>query len=203
MRGFSYVVARDHGFAPNPFNGFCTLATCKPPIRKDAEIGDWVIGTGSAKRGTVGRLVFAMQICEKMTFNDYWSDPRFATRRPVMNGSLKKMYGDNIYQHSNGSWKQMDSHHSHDDGTPNEHNLERDTSVDSVLFANTFYYFGGSTIDVPEDLVQRIVKRGPGYRCFEESDIKMLVTTVLNDYEVGYQDDPAQFSSFQRYDGRS
>lgn len=29
-KGYSYVVARDFGFAPNPFNGFLTLATCKP-----------------------------------------------------------------------------------------------------------------------------------------------------------------------------
>src|SRR5712671_5339411 len=34
MRLYSYVVARDFGFAPNPFFGVCTLATCKPDIRK-------------------------------------------------------------------------------------------------------------------------------------------------------------------------
>ena len=34
MRLFSYVVARDYGFAPNPFYEMCTLATCKPRIRK-------------------------------------------------------------------------------------------------------------------------------------------------------------------------
>lgn len=28
MRCFSYIVARDYGFAPNPFHGFCTLANC-------------------------------------------------------------------------------------------------------------------------------------------------------------------------------
>ncbi|WP_225761747.1 hypothetical protein [Acinetobacter sp. Marseille-P8610] len=35
MKIFSYVVSRDFGFAPNPFFNFCTLATCKPKIRKD------------------------------------------------------------------------------------------------------------------------------------------------------------------------
>ena len=31
---FSYVVATDSGFAPNPFFGLCTLACCKPAIRR-------------------------------------------------------------------------------------------------------------------------------------------------------------------------
>lgn len=31
---FSYIVRWDHGFAPNPFHGICSLATCKPGIRK-------------------------------------------------------------------------------------------------------------------------------------------------------------------------
>ncbi|MFH1865797.1 MAG: hypothetical protein ABIK85_07930, partial [Candidatus Eisenbacteria bacterium] len=39
MRLFSYIVARDYGFAPNPFCGVCTLATCKPKIRESASVG--------------------------------------------------------------------------------------------------------------------------------------------------------------------
>ena len=31
-KSYSYVVARDYGFAPNPFNGILTLAACKPVI---------------------------------------------------------------------------------------------------------------------------------------------------------------------------
>ena len=36
MEIFSYVITHDSGFAPNPFGGFLTLATCKPKIRKSA-----------------------------------------------------------------------------------------------------------------------------------------------------------------------
>ena len=43
-KGYSYIVARDFGFAPNPFNAVLTLATCKPIVRKGAEVGDFVIG---------------------------------------------------------------------------------------------------------------------------------------------------------------
>lgn len=37
---YAYAITRDLGFAPNPFHGFCTLATCKPGIRKTAKVGD-------------------------------------------------------------------------------------------------------------------------------------------------------------------
>ena len=76
-RLYSYIVARDYGFAPNPFYGFCTLATCKPRIRKKAEVGDWVIGTGSKSKGRDGHLVYAMRVTETMSFDEYWADSRF------------------------------------------------------------------------------------------------------------------------------
>ena len=63
-RLYSYIIARDYGFAPNPFYGFCTLATCKPNIRKSASVGDWVIGTGTKKKNRDGHLVFAMRVTE-------------------------------------------------------------------------------------------------------------------------------------------
>lgn len=81
-RLFSYVVRYDSGFAPNPFYGSCTLATCKPDIRRSAQPKDWVVGTGSADRwrdrGT--RLVHAMKVGEAMDFRSFWDDPRFAGR---------------------------------------------------------------------------------------------------------------------------
>jgi hypothetical protein len=44
---YSYVVRSDSGFAPNPFGEYCTLACCKPQIRKRARVGDWIVGCGS------------------------------------------------------------------------------------------------------------------------------------------------------------
>ena len=46
-RLYSYVLRFDDGAAPNPFWQTCTLAICKPAIRRTSRIGDWVIGTGS------------------------------------------------------------------------------------------------------------------------------------------------------------
>ncbi len=84
MRLYSYKVRYDIGFAPNPFHGVCTLATCKPRIRAGASVGDWVVGVGSASQGTLGRLVFGMQVEEKMTFDEYWDDERFQSKKPIV-----------------------------------------------------------------------------------------------------------------------
>ena len=38
MQLISYKVKHDTGFAPNPYFGILTLATCKPAIRRSSKI---------------------------------------------------------------------------------------------------------------------------------------------------------------------
>ncbi len=165
MQIYSYVVARDYGFAPNPFYGYCTLATCKPIIRRCSQIGDWVIGTGSRKMKREGHLVFFMEITETMSFTEYWNDTRFLLKRPDLKGSKKKSYGDNIYRldSTRKQWLQKNSHHSKDDGTPNINNIVHDTQTDRVLVSNRFTYWGGADLIIP-DALRIICKIGPGYK---------------------------------------
>jgi hypothetical protein len=151
MRLYSYVVARDYGFAPNPFYGFCTLATCKPIIRRMAQIGDWVVGTGSRQNNRADRVVFAMRITETLTFDEYWRDPRFVRKRPNLSGSKKQAFGDNIYHRDEtGAWKQENSHHSHADGTENQRNIANDTQTDRVLISDDYVYWGGQGPTIPQ-----------------------------------------------------
>jgi len=150
LKLFSYVIARDYGFAPNPFFGCCTLATCKPNIRRVAAIGDWIVGTGSAARKRNGFLVLAMCVTESMTFNEYWDNPRFQQKKPRLSGSLKQAFGDNIYhKHGRGRWHQEDSHHSYAGGVPNPHNIENDTQTDRILLSKDYAYWGGSGPKIP------------------------------------------------------
>jgi hypothetical protein len=150
MRLYSYKVVHDIGFAPNPFHEFCTLATCKPRIRKGASRGDWVVGVGSHAQGTEGRLIYAMRVDEKLTFDRYWNDPRFQDKKPDRRGSLKYRYGDNVYHHTqDGDWHQEGCRHSHDDGTSNLDHIKRDTSADAVLIATRFTYWGGQGPRIP------------------------------------------------------
>ncbi|BDI29088.1 hypothetical protein CCAX7_11390 [Capsulimonas corticalis] len=151
MRIHSYVLDHDYGFAPNPFHGFCTLATCKPKIRQVAEVGDYVIGTGCAKRHRTGYLIYYMVIEEIITYDEYWGDTRFQRKRPNLRGSKMQAFGDNIYHLDLGTglWVQENSFHSLKDGSINNINLQDDTKSINVLVASDFAYWGGSGPLIP------------------------------------------------------
>jgi hypothetical protein len=146
---YSYVVARDYGFAPNPFGGVCTLATCKPEIRRLAQIGDWIVGTGSAKHTRKGNIVYAMKVAETMSFDAYWDDPRFQEKKPNLRASRKLAFGDNIYHSEKGAWSQLNSHHSLSDGSPNPENIGNDTQANRLLVATQYAYWGGTGPEIP------------------------------------------------------
>jgi hypothetical protein len=151
---FSYVVRWDIGFAPNPFHGVCTLATCKQDIRRIAQRGDWIVGTGSRPNGKAGDLVFGMKVDEIVSFDEYWADTRFASKKPNLRGSRMQQFGDNIYHHSpDGAWVQENSRHSKRDGSPEPRHIQRDTGrTDQVLLGREFVYFGGDGPPVPPEL---------------------------------------------------
>ena len=163
MRLYTYVVRYDFGLAPNPFHGFCTLAVCKPGIRKGAQVGDLVLGTGSAHKGICrgGFAVYAMRVTETLPFDEYWIDERFRKKRPKATASKmsKKNVGDNLYHRDkrSGRWRQKRGSH-------NSTDLETDTSANRVLISSDFVYWGGSGPPVPEFCGENIVKVGPNYR---------------------------------------
>lgn len=154
MRLFSYVVARDYGFAPNPFGGVCTLATCKPDIRQHATVGDWIAGLASVDDRRVPSLVYVMRVDEILTYDSYWNDPRFQFKKPSRSGSVKQLFGDNIYHRdATGVWQQADSHHSLEGGAPNPRNIANDTRSQGVLIGRRFAYWGSSALEVPEQFL--------------------------------------------------
>lgn len=170
MKIYSYVVARDFGFAPNPFGKYCTLANCKPRIRHRAQKGDWIVGTGSAENGMTGYLIYAMQVSETMSFDEYWADPRFQYKKPDLHGGNKIAFGDNIYCKNNlGEWQQIDSHHSYANGASNPANIDRDTKYNRILIAERFTYFGDKAVIIPDELRnchgEDLCKSGPGHKC--------------------------------------
>jgi Nucleotide modification associated domain 2 len=205
---YTYIVVRDIGFAPNPFGGFCTLATCKPDIRSVAKIGDWVIGSGSAQEGLRNKLIFAMQVTESMTFDEYWNNPKFELKKPQMNGSLMQAYGDNIYffNAKTNLWHQENSHHSNKDGTINYHNLNRDTKRNKVLVSNNFYYFGKDCPEIPIEFHDKICHSRRHKNITNIEDIEKLINWIESNYEPNYiHNYPNQFqpNKFKRYNGTS
>ena len=204
MHCLVFVVARDFGFAPNPFHGVCTLATCKPVIRRVARIGDWLFGVGGARLGATGRLIFAMEVTETLTFDQYWQDPRFRPKRPARNGTRKMLVGDNIYHSdpSTGRWVQEDSHHSNPDGSANEANVQHDTKTDRVLISQRFFYFGKAAPDVPVGLVQALgYENGRGHRRYTLDQFQPLMRWLEAEFGSSLNrvsGDPFEFESGER-----
>ncbi|EOB6396899.1 hypothetical protein ACHELZ_002363 [Vibrio vulnificus] len=201
---YAYAITRDFGFAPNPFHGSCTLATCKPRIRKSAKVGDWVLGIGGTKLKSVNRkCIVLMKVTEKMSFNNYWNEPRFSIKKPARNGSHVQMLGDNIYhQDANNVWIQEDSHHSNADGSINFTNLERDTNSDQVLISSHFYYFGKEAVDL--DLASIGYHRIRDYKKIA-LDKSLPAVELIKEIDQKFRSeknlvisDPCQFSDFYK-----
>jgi hypothetical protein len=199
---FSYVVRYDSGFAPNPFYGYCTLATCKPDIRASANVGDWVVGSGSNDRAIRrgGFLVHAMRVTDVLSFNDYASDPRFISKRPYRMGSRKQSCGDNIYFREDplSTWEQRDSFHSRPDGMANPDHIRRDTGVDRVLISEDYVYFGGEGPHFPDDLIaadgRPICKSGIGRSRFDDQEtVDSLEAWIRSLGVTGYQGAPHEW----------
>ncbi len=182
-----YVVARDFGFAPNPFHGICTLATCKPDIRRAAQVGDWVMGLGGVRLKAPGKCVYLMKVTEKSTFDEYWTDSRFTSKRPIRNGSSVMMVGDNIYHRDDGTgtWIQEDSHHSNPDGSPNMKNLATDMRSVNVLISTHFYYFGSCA--PPIDLKSIGYKNVRNFRKLPQNNhaVNNLIAAITSKFQKG------------------
>ncbi len=154
---FSYVITHDFGFAPNPFGGFLTLATCKPKIRQSAAKGDFVVGTGSA--ATVGnqKLVYAAKVDEVISIADYGRLAEYEIKRPAGGTPWWRKHGDNIYLRASGKWTQRrNPHHG-------PANMARDLGGKKVLVCKRFYYFGDAAIQIPDEFFG-IIKKGPGHK---------------------------------------
>ena len=196
MRLFSYIMTYDTGFAPNPFHGYCTLATCKPTIRRTAHVGDWILGTGSKNMHAGdkridkgGYLVYAMRVTEEMTFEEYWNDLRFRDKQPVKGGGKKRECGDNIYFRDPciNDLRQVDwcFHCPADKG--------RDTKTDRVLISKDFIYWGGYGPPMPPEFTG-LLSTTQGHKCrFREEDVQRFVQWLRETGDKGVVGKPTDF----------
>lgn len=163
MNGFLYCykMRHDNGFAPNPYHGVLTLATCKPKIRKAAEIGFWISGwTSNEVQGKTDKfhftdenqkLIYLAKVTDKIKIEQYWD--LYENKRPQLITNGKEMVtscggknnpsasaydmGDNIYEPVNGGFKQHPNGGGH-----GKNDQEHDLSGENVLICEEFYYFG-------------------------------------------------------------
>lgn len=153
MTVYSYCLRFDDGAAPNPYWGVCTLAICKPAIRRTAEKGDWIVGLGS-KNSPLGdislQMVYAMEVTKVLSMRDYDAFCRKSLRAKVpdwADSDFRLKMGDCIYDFDSrvGEPRLRPSIHS-------EENRETDLSGKNVLLSENFYYFGDKPVALPEEL---------------------------------------------------
>ena len=150
----SYKMKHDTGFAPNPYGGVLSLATCKPGIRRCAKLGEWIAGFTSKQLCGDGlnyeKLIYLMLISEKLRFEEYYE--KYPKKRPD-----NCICGDNIYTLRNGVYVQIDNDW-HD-----KCDLKKDTSTPFVLLGTEFYYFGIDAVPVPDDCRPNVPGGQAGY----------------------------------------
>src|SRR5262245_17878769 len=144
-RLFTYTIRIDDGAAPNPFRGMCSLAICKPTIRRVAEPGAG-LGSQVAPSGNLaGRLVYAMRVEETLSLADYdrYAPSRWPDRLPnVDSADLADRLGDCIYDFSSGKPIQRR-------GVHGPLNQATDLSGQNALISRHFYYFGSRAYPLP------------------------------------------------------
>ena len=151
----TYKMADDTGFAPNPFHGYLTLATCKPGIRLKAKVGEWICGFDSKKLSgsPVGmeKLVYVMKVEDKLSFDEYFEDPRFQNKKPSSGKGRVYLVGDNIYYQGTKVERRSPYHNK-----PEEQ--QKDLEGQYVLISCNFWFFGRCSIEVPPEVKPRVPK---------------------------------------------
>jgi hypothetical protein len=163
-RVFSYKMTDDAGFAPNPWWGYLTLATCKPKMREKKVCGDWIAGftSGELCGHAVGaeRLVYLMLISEKLPIADYYRAKRFERKIPQPGSKdLRLRLGDNIYRPLKEYPQTDDDFVQVDDYCHGSDQKHHDLSGKNVLLAKQFVYFGRDAIAIPKE-VRPVVPAG-------------------------------------------
>lgn len=190
MKLYSYIVRHDTGFAPNPFWGCCTLANCKPSIRRTASQGDWIVGLSRKSDGN--RIVYTMKVDEIVDYAMYFRDGRFVAKRPdYRQPEVVHRCGDNIYEPLlGGGFKQLRSTHSRgvdEDPATKDHDLKGR----HVLIGRKYVYFGGDGPELPPDLEVLKVRRG--HKCRFPPVVVDSFTGFISQFKEGVLGRPANW----------
>lgn len=195
-RLFSYTIPCDDGAAPNPFGGICTLAICKPAIRRVAQEGDWVVGLGSrrAPSGDLGgHVVYAMEVTKIFTLQEYdqWARIARPDRIPDLDcPTPSRWLGDCIYDYSSGAPVQRR-------GVHNPQNMETDLGGKNALVSENFWYFGKNAIPLEEPL-RAICHQTQGHRSTaNQRFLEQFVAWIKQQHRPGGEPEPGRLPNLE------
>lgn len=204
---FSYVVATDSGFAPNPFFGVCTLACCKPAIRRAAgarllrnsgyadlrELRSaepdfvrkqnlWVIGLAGASLPDRPRrsVVYVMQVTDVLDFESYFEE--HPEKRPRRGRGVTSAdacwHGDAIYTGNDPATAHQLVPCTHSEGDcEDENNKIHDLGGRYVLASDHFIYFGADAPYVP---LEQQLHHGRGHSSNHSPEAIRELESLLN-----------------------
>ncbi|GHV04961.1 hypothetical protein AGMMS50229_07260 [Campylobacterota bacterium] len=212
-RLFSYKMKADTGFAPNPFGGFLTLATCKPYIRESKNVDDWIAGFTSVELNNkynqkqmsihggayiprpreAKLLIYLMQVTKKITFEEYWKNKKYQNRKPNVDSEIFiERKGDNIYKPlSNGAYEQV-LNMDHD-----EKDREHDLKSIYILISNRFYYFGRNPLKIDENICSKIPEKQTcnGVETKDQQRINSFISFIKSKGSYGIYSKPHKWCS--------
>jgi len=200
IRLFTYKLTHDTGFAPCPFGGLLTLATCKPGIRKTKKVGDWIAGFTSKRLNNDSqgseKLIYLMEIIDKIPFEKYWFDKRFQKKKVVLDSEdcLEKI-GDNIYKPLKENPKTIDDFLQVENPYHGDEQKLRDLKGRYVLISKNFYYFGRSPITLNSKVRPKTPKgqSGQGVRTYDEIQVLNFLSYIKENYKNGIYEKPFQW----------
>lgn len=153
MTLYTYCLRYDDGAAPNPYWNVCSLAICKPAIRRTANVGDWIVGLGS-RNTDCGDLsdsvIYAMRVSTVLPMRDYdrYCRESLPQKIPLWDSTdFRRRVGDCIYDYSRRG-KPSIRKSVHDEG-----NRKTDLGGKNVLLSDYFYYFGRDAAQLPDHLL--------------------------------------------------
>ncbi len=162
MRVHTYVIVVDSGAAPNYDKPFTTLAVCKPRIRRKSSVDELVLAFAGQKVNPYEphAVVWAGVVKEKLSFAEYWNDPRFAGKKPD-----RAPTPDNFYRPTKGGgllWVENPVHFLE--------SAEHDTNGRYVLVFDPSWRFGANGPPLPTDFGLRMTHGRRGERVADLSD---------------------------------
>ena len=163
---YSYKMSHDDGFAPNPYFGVLTLATCMSKMRQNTKVGNWIAGWTSRKTATSTppgeeRLIYLAKVTDKIPVAEYWD--KFPMKRPS-NADEKSTHGDNIYCPDSSSpdgLRLVESVYRRPTDTVK---IGKDLNGGFVLICEEYYFFGAdSPLEVPHKARPNVPKYQSSY----------------------------------------
>lgn len=183
---YVYKLTCDNGGAPCIYKSTLSLSICKPRIRMDAKVGDWIVGFGGKSKPELrGRLIYIAQVTAIECNGDYYAGEQYRNRPDC----VYRRTGSG-YEYVTGSKYHDPEDLSHDLGSAP--NFERARN----LLSDRFAYFGAkqgpsleSVMDIYEGLPRDFTKNhAPDIRDRLES----FIVSVFEQFGAGPHGRPTQ-----------